>query len=347
MRSGLCLFLLMCVFMSSGVAYGGNSLLRPDQVAVVVNENDANSTEIGRYYVSARRIPTSNLIRVSLPDPPHVLSFARFAQLKRQIDGQLPPGIQVVVLAWTAPYAVECNSITSAMTLGFDPKQCQSTCSPGRPNPYFDSAAELPSQLGLKLTILLPTDSVSLAKAVIGHGVLSGFRINEAGAYYLTTSDRNRNSRSMFFPRSGSIPELHLEIHNLHADDIEGKNDVILYETGRVSVPKLDTLNFLPGALADHLTSTGGDLLGTGQMSSLKWLEAGATASFGTVSEPCNYWQKFPNPAVLLKHYLSGETAVESYWKSVAWPAQGLIIGEPLAAPYCTACSGNRISSRY
>jgi hypothetical protein len=31
---------------------------------------------------------------------------------------------------------------------------------------------------------------------------------------------------------------------------------------------------------------------------------------------------------------LAGETLIESYWKSVAWPAQGLLIGEPLAAPY-------------
>jgi uncharacterized protein (TIGR03790 family) len=103
-------------------------------------------------------------------------------------------------------------------------------------------------------------------------------------------------------------------------------------------VGKLGTLGFLPGALADHLTSFGGDLLESaeknGQMSSLRWLEAGATASYGTVSEPCNHWQKFPNPAVLLRHYVQGNSAIEAYWKSVAWPAQGLFIGEPLAAPY-------------
>jgi uncharacterized protein (TIGR03790 family) len=78
----------------------------------------------------------------------------------------------------------------------------------------------------------------------------------------------------------------------------------------------------------------GGDLLGTGQMSVLRWLQAGSTATYGTVSEPCNHWQKFPNPLVLLKHYLHGETATEAYWKSVAWPTQGLFVGEPLAAPY-------------
>jgi hypothetical protein len=40
-------------------------------------------------------------------------------------------------------------------------------------------------------------------------------------------------------------------------------------------------------------------------------------------------------------HYLAGDTLIEAYWKSVAMPAQGLFIGEPLAAPF-----GPRISQR-
>jgi hypothetical protein len=40
------------------------------------------------------------------------------------------------------------------------------------------------------------------------------------------------------------------------------------------------------------------------------------------------------NSTVLLSQYLRGATAIEAYWKSVAWPAQGVFIGEPLAAPY-------------
>ena len=35
-------------------------------------------------------------------------------------------------------------------------------------------------------------------------------------------------------------------------------------------------------------------------MSALDWLESGATASYGTVSEPCNHLQKFPHPQLLL-----------------------------------------------
>lgn len=323
----------------SGLAVAADSTIRPAHVAVVVNVADANSLEIGRYYLKARRIPEDNLIRVNLPGTPHKLSVEQFRQLKQQIDAGLKPEIQVILLVWTAPYAVECNSITAALTLGFDAVQCEETCGPGKPSVYFNSQPGRPSDYGLRLSMLMPTESVETAKALIDRGVLSGFRVNDASAYFLTTSDKPRNSRAEFFPKPGNIPQKKLQINTLQADYIEHKKDIMFYQTGLVSVPGLETLRFLPGALADHLTSAGGVLLGGSQMSSLKWLEAGATASYGTVSEPCNHWQKFPNPAVLLMHYLSGETAVEAYWKSVAWLAQGVFIGEPLAAPYCRSCA--------
>jgi uncharacterized protein (TIGR03790 family) len=182
--------------------------------------------------------------------------------------------------------------------------------------------------------MLLPTESVELGKALIDRGVQSDESSPRGSAYFLKTSDAARSSRSMFFPSSGHIAHPPLELVTLNADSIENRRDVMFYFTGAARVPKLETLKFLPGAVADHLTSSGGDLLGSTQMSSLRWLDAGATASYGTVSEPCNYRQKFPKPAVLLKHYLKGESVITAYWKSVAWPAQGLFIGEPLAAPY-------------
>ena len=90
-----------------------------------------------------------------------------------------------------------------------------------------------------------------------------------------------------------------------------------------------------PGAVADHLTSYGGVLpSGNGQMPATEWLKAGATASYGTVEEPCAYTRKFPEVSVLLEHYLRGATVIEAYWKSVAWPGQGLFVGDPLARPW-------------
>jgi uncharacterized protein (TIGR03790 family) len=109
---------------------------------------------------------------------------------------------------------------------------------------------------------------------------------------------------------------------------------VLFYFTGLATVSGLETLRFLPGAIADHLTSTGGILTGHDQMSALRWLEAGATGSYGTVMEPCNFTTKFPKPAPAIGRYTRGETLLEAYWKSVAWPGQGVFVGEPLAAPF-------------
>ena len=123
--------------------------------------------------------------------------------------------------------------------------------------------------------------------------------------------------------------------------NISHRSNILFYEIGAANVPGLTTNTFVPGALADHLTSTGGDLFGntavdSGQMSILRWLEAGATASYGTETEPCARPQKFPQASVLVKNYFLGDTAVEAYLKSVQWPAQGVLVGDPLARPFGT-----------
>jgi hypothetical protein len=69
-------------------------------------------------------------------------------------------------------------------------------------------------------------------------------------------------------------------------------------------------------------------------MSIAHWLEVGATGSYGTVVEPCNYQTKFPVTSKVLPHYFRGETLIEAYWKSVLWPGEGLFVGEPLAKPW-------------
>lgn len=117
---------------------------------------------------------------------------------------------------------------------------------------------------------------------------------------------------------------------------ISNETNVLFYLTGLTGVPNITTNTYLPGAIADHLTSYGGQLLDTqgGQMSILSWLEAGATASFGTVEEPCAYTEKFPQASVLIPTYFAGATLIEAYWKSVAWPGEGIFIGEPLANPW-------------
>ncbi len=120
----------------------------------------------------------------------------------------------------------------------------------------------------------------------------------------------------------------------LEQDILENKTDVMFYFTGLEHVLKIHSNTFLPGAVADHLTSAGGVLTGSGQMNSLEWIKAGATGTYGAVIEPCNFFMKFPNPEVLMNNYLHGSSLIEAYWKSVQMPGQGIFVGEPLAKPF-------------
>ena len=156
----------------------------------------------------------------------------------------------------------------------------------------------------------------------------------------LAAIDAARNVRAAWYPPMPAMGQpdplvplgAQLRVQDSTAESPER---VVLLQTGAVRVENPAAIDWVPGALADHLTSYGGQLLNTrGQMTALEWLEAGATASYGSVSEPCNHWQKFPHPQVLLLHYVQGATALEAYWRSVAWPAQGVFVGEPLAAPF-------------
>lgn len=303
------------------------------QLALVVNTSDPLSVEIGRYYAARRAISFQNVVKVDFPPGQPVLSATEFVTIKALADAQTLPHIQAYALTWAAPYRVECMSITSAFAFGFDLAFCADGCKPTRASAYFDSRARLPfTQLKIRPTMAIAATSLENAKMLIDRGVQSDGSRPSGAAYLLSTSDAARNVRSASYPLAQKI--LGRSARVLEQDALKGAQDVLFYFIGKDRVEGLQTLQFLPGAMADHLTSAGGQLTGESQMSALRWLEAGATGSYGTVIEPCNLPQKFPHPAVAIAHYLRGDTLVEAYWKSVAMPGQGIFIGEPLAAPF-------------
>jgi uncharacterized protein (TIGR03790 family) len=308
--------------------------LGPAQLAVVVNDTDPYSVEVGAYYARRRGIPRANVVHVTLPAGRDEISRQDFEAAKAELDARVPAAVQALALAWTTPFRVECLSITTAFAFGFDPAFCAQGCRPTRPSPYFNSPSAAPFRdLGLRPAMLLAGRSVAEAKAVIDRGVASDSTFPSGTAYLLSTSDRARNARAARYPLAAALGAP-VRVRRLDADELRDRDDVLFYFTGLAAVSGLETLRFLPGAIADHLTSAGGVLTGHGQMSVLRWLEAGATASYGTVVEPCNFLPKFPYPAVVIARYTHGETLLEAYWKSVAWPGQGVFVGEPLAAPF-------------
>ena len=322
------------LLLSGVLAPAPAAALGPEQTALIVNTADPYSMEIGAYYARRRGIPRGNVIFVTLPVGRDEISRQEFESAKAEVDARLPATVQVLVLAWTTPFRVDCLSITTAFAFGFDAAFCAQGCRPTRRSPYFNSPSRAPfTDLALRPAMLLAGQSVAEGKALIDRGVAADATFPGGTAYLLSTSDRARNARAAGYALlDGVKPPVRIE--RIDADELRDRRDVLFYFTGLSAVAGLETLRFRPGAIADHLTSTGGVLTGHAQMSALRWLEAGATASYGTVVEPCNFATKFPQPALAIARYTRGETVLEAYWKSVAMPGQGVFVGEPLAAPF-------------
>jgi len=314
-------------------------------VALLVNKNDPESMEIAAYYQQQRHIPDQHVIYLDFVSGKDHLSEAEFAEISRQLVSKVNDNIQAYALAWRKPWRVGCMSITSAFAFGFDKRHCASGCRSIQASGYYASKSRQPyTDHGLRPAMLLSGKSVPAVKQLIDRGVAADYSRGRARlasgaqvtgvAYLLSTSDKLRNVRAGVYPAIESILGSVIKINRIQADKLQDRNNVLFYFTGLKQVDGIADNQYLPGAMADHLTSAGGQLFSHGQMSLLEWLEAGATGSYGAVVEPCNFTAKFPHPGVAMERYLSGDTLLEAYWKSVRMPGQGVFVGEPLASPF-------------
>jgi uncharacterized protein (TIGR03790 family) len=328
------------------------------QMGVIVAEGDVLSEDIARYYQNARGIPAANIIRVKLSTGSNNISAANFAAIKAEVDAKLPAGAQATLLTWNAPSRVDgsCSmSITSAMALGFDTKYCANTCNSTATSAYYDSESSQPWQdLKIRPAMMLGASNLSAAKALIDRGVQADNSQPIGDGYLLRTDDSNRSVRYTDYLALPSAWAGRLQLNYLDnsagtgSNSISGKSNLLFYFTGLSNIANLSSNQFLPGAIADHLTSYGGFLpTGNGQMPITAWLDAGATASYGTVAEPCNFTQKFSRASVLIDQYYRGATLIEAYWKAVEWPGQGLFMGEPLARPFSDQASFKIVGNQY
>ena len=307
----------------------------PAELAVIINKDDPLSIRIGAYYQKQRAIPEKNMIYINFKPGQKIITKKKFAILKASVDAQTPSSVQAYALTWVAPFRVGCMSITTAFATGFDANYCAQGCKLTRRSPYFNSNSKHPyKDFRIRPTMSIAATDFASAKALIDRGIQSDTTFPRGTAYLLQTSDKNRTVRVNTERKPVNRITDQIKINVIKKDHLTNKKDILFYFTGLAKVPKITTNHYLPGAIADHLTSAGGVLTGSKQMSSLRWLEAGATGSYGTVVEPCNFPGKFPVPEIVIARYLAGESLIESYWKSVAMPGQGIFIGEPLAKPF-------------
>ena len=321
--------------------------LVPADLAVLYAEGDATSEAIARAYQRARAIPEANLLRVAVPTGSDSVSDSEFATIKATLDARLPAHIQALLVTWTQPSRVVGAScavgLTSALAFGYNAALCGG-CNRTQVSAYYDTDTTRPwTDLHIRPAMMLGAATLDAAQTLIARGLAADGSAPSGTGWVVRTSD---TARSVRYPDYLNLPgawgaEPGPTLRYLDASaagsaqELTQQTDLLFYFTGLVKVPQAASNHFLPGAVADHLTSYGGFLPGAkGQMPATDWLAAGATASYGTVEEPCNHTEKFPRASVLVDQYVRGATVIEAYWKSVAMPGQGLFVGEPLARPW-------------
>jgi uncharacterized protein (TIGR03790 family) len=340
------------------------SSIQPSEIAVIVNDNDPQSIAVANYYQQERRIPSQNMIHINFDQAKiypgfttnHGIDPIDFLAIQSQVYAATPANIQAYVVSWTVPYRLSYYnyyptnySVTSALAFGVNPNYIEvASCNAMPQNPYYNSNSTTPySDFHVRPTMQLAGTSVANVKAMIDKAVTAGGTFPTGDGYFVRTADAARSVRwpdeqstGQAWNRSDALTTFYLDYSTGGPWDLANTKNILFYETGSASLANLATDTFVPGSIGDSLTSFAGDLMGqlkaSGQMSALRWLEAGAVASFGTETEPCNHTQKFPQASVLVRNYFQGNTLIEAYTKSVQWPAQGVFVGDPLTKPFGT-----------
>jgi uncharacterized protein (TIGR03790 family) len=338
------------------------SSIQSSEVAVLINDNDPQSVEIANYYQRVRNLPDRNMIHLKFdqnkvyPGLPsnNGIDPAEFEALKRQVDAEAGPEIQALVISWSRPFRIARfnyyptnYSITSAFAFGIDVQYLTSnSCGSVPLNPYYDSRSTKPyTDFRIRPTMMLAGVSATSVKSTIDKALKADRSLPRGNGWFVRTADDVRSTPRypdfQMTVQTWDRPEALMMTYYDRStpgglSEVKNTPNILFYETGLANVSSLNTNTYVPGALADTLTSGGGDLFGTSQTSALRWLEAGVAASYGTVIEPCAYADKFPTASVLVKNYFLGNTALETYTKSVRQPSQGVFVGDPLARPFGT-----------
>jgi uncharacterized protein (TIGR03790 family) len=344
--------LLLLLFLAGPRLYAGGSGLN---TVVVVNQATTNSIELGNYFRERRQVPAENVLRINWAGgnlswnndqfQTNLLGPLLGMLAERQLTGQ----VDYVVLSMDIPFQTtlesSINSTTSALFYGVKNNYGDSWL--GATNSYVGSEAifsEAPpaSAPGCSfLTTMITANSLAEAKQIVDQGVAGDGTFAARQVILDKSADIWRNVRYHFFDNAIFNARLrgNYAMTRTVAGSTWGQTNLLGYQTGQAYF-SLSPGTFVPGAMADSLTSYGGLIFGQNdQTTLLAFLTAGAAGSYGTVTEPSPSPEKFPNP----QNYFfqaRGFSLAECYYQSLDTPYEGLVAGEPLSAPFARPGAG-------
>lgn len=352
----VCVALILLLLLVASDALAGGT---PRNVLVVENILSSESKDIASYYMAARGIPTSNLCRIRCSTS-EIVSRTEYetnilgpiwaflqAYEVNTYRPELANQIDYIVLTKGIPlgangYPNSPMSITSMLTcVGRQPAVTTSLENPYGPA-YSTETAFSHNQYNIYLVTRLDAYTVQDVYAMIDHS----FASSPIGPILLDatgpgTAGRNKmimDANTLLLSRG--IPT----IYDNTTAFIGGGTGLMGYfswgcndasYTHAVYVSN----TFAPGSIADTIVSTSGrtfdDPTAGGQSLIADLIGRGACGVNGYVSEPQLGSTSFPK--ILFDRYTKGYNLAESFYAAcptLFW--KGVVVGDPLMAPYAT-----------
>ncbi|QHI68820.1 hypothetical protein [Tichowtungia aerotolerans] len=340
----------------------------PHQVAVLVNENSQASKKAANVFAGLHGIPRENFIYLDLPESmfsgrfectpeefkSRIYNPAVLTLEDRGLDNQvlaLVYSVDFPIRIVTSPNDRQQMSIMGLTFLkgtvpDLEAMEKGQIVSPLFAGPGQDNAQKLPPRsldvwaAGLKDRMPLPAmmlgyigengNSMETVLRCIEDGARAWQRNAGPRVLFVETDDSARSGpREWQFDGVKAEMTAYAGVAVVTTNPAPHQKDLTGVMTGAATVKPADCGTFLPGAMAEHLTSWSAEFQKP-QTKCTAWLEAGVTVTAGMVTEPYNNWVKFPH-ARFFAHYAAGCSAMESFYQSIASPMQVLLLGDPLS----------------
>lgn len=347
--------------------------LASHEILVLVNRQSPRSMEIANHFVHLRNVPATHVIYLDLPDtvlePAAEMSPEDFTRLiwEPTIATMTERELHDQILAWvySTDFPVRITSQPPVSLQGITflrnrlPDTSEAIAQAQYVSPLFSGPDEPDGRKveGGSLFRLREAlgDAMPLPSMMLGFAGARGNTIDEilralrygqvadhasprGTVYWISGDDVRARMRNWQFP----IAQAELQRQRIRSDisdeaplDLAG---IIGLQMGQAVVRAHQAGTFLPGSMAEHVTSHSAEFHLPIQTKATDWIRAGATATAGAVTEPFALWPKFPH-ARFFAHYARGHTILESFYLALRSPTQLLLLGEPLARPWAPRLS--------
>lgn len=324
--------------------------------------------EIERLRALEQHAEAADALEKIVADHPHQFPMAYLAAAEAAMGGDNPRAIrlleQAISKGWTSAnylanderfdalredsefqvleYLLDASVRELQPATGFDARTAWT------PNgvPVRDPKAVNEKKFGMTylLSVVLGVtrgSGTTLAEAIaaLERSSQADFTHPQGGFYFCLTADVRTTTRKWgFIGAVDDLKQMGYEAEIVPDALPMNKSSVLGAQLGTASFDWSSSgSQFVPGALADNLTSLGGVMTsGSGQTKLTELIKAGAAGSSGTVTEPYALQAKFPHPQMYV-YYARGASLAEAFYLSVTGPYQLLIVGDPLCQPFSNA----------